>query len=227
MKLVLKRPEMMSPMREVEMLQRVQSDFVTKLHRWTETKTHFALELETMWGGDLHDYVYDKRYLYRPSECNDYFRQIVLAVRYIHNRGIIHRDIKLENVLLDRRGKVKLADFAFAISFRPIEYGLDEKIVSGKFYRTIGTIPYLSPEMILKKGYDYSTDIWSAGVMLYEMITGYLPFIAEDNDETMDAICHFEYTPPLASKKIRQLVAGILVKDPAKRWTANEILSHL
>jgi serine/threonine protein kinase len=210
---------------EIKMLKKAQSDFVIRLWNWEETPEELILELEAMWGGDLYKYVYEKKTF--PFDITDIYRQIILAIKYINNKCIMHRDIKLENILLSREGKVKLGDFAFAVCFNLDISHPNEKIINGKFYKIIGTLPYLSPEMINKTGYHKQTDIWSSGVLLYEMLGGYLPFASDNESETLDMICYYNYPPLKTSNKFRTLLSGVLKKNPKERWTVDEILSHL
>ena len=197
--------------KEVEMLQKVQSDFVTKLWKWEKTNDELHLILEHVKGGNLYHFL--GNYSLSNKEIEDFYRQIVLAIRFIHGRQIIHRDIKLENILLTNRRKLKLADFAFATEYH-----------GEPIHDIMGTIPYLSPEMLSKNGYDYSTDVWSSGIVLYEMISGYPPFDAPTEIQTMTMIKKYNYLPVITSPKLQKLLSMVLKKDVKKRWTIQEIL---
>ena len=209
---IVEKCHKIDPLIEVETLKQVKSDFVTKLFYWENNGHNLVMVMETMWGGDLYEFI--KRFVMDQELINDFYRQIVLAIRYIHGKNIIHRDIKPENILLTRNRKLKLADFAFSIEFD------SEK----PFYEIIGSIPYLSPEMISEKGYHKETDIWSSGIVLYEMITGELPFDHPDTNDLMNMICDEEY---LEVETNNFLLSKVLEKDPKLRWSVEEILSFV
>ena len=126
--------------------------------------------MELCAGGDLLSYVRRRRHL-KESVAKFIFWQIIRGIQYCHNKNIIHRDIKLENILLDARGQVKICDFGVS---RVVEPG---DVIRDK----TGTPAYIAPEILKKLGYQgFGVDIWSAGVVLYAMLSGTVPFKANN-----------------------------------------------
>ena len=134
-----------------------------------------------------------------------------------HHKKIIHRDIKLENILLDAKGNVKICDF-----------GVSKIVKQGEVIKDkTGTPAYIAPEVIMDKGYSYPVDIWSAGVVLYAMLEGAVPFRGEDMNELRKNILSAKYQMPEGiSKEAKDLLRHVLVIDPMKRYEIRDILEH-
>jgi 5'-AMP-activated protein kinase, catalytic alpha subunit len=130
----------------------------------------------------------------------------------------VHRDIKLDNILLDSEGEVKICDFGVSKLVRPGEV-MNEQC---------GTPAYIAPEILRDKGYEgFSVDLWSAGVVLYAMLYGTVPFKANNMSELQKMIMKAKYTmKDDVSEEARELLKGLLEKDPAKRLKVPEILAH-
>lgn len=152
--------------------------------------------MELCQGGDLLTYVRHRRKV--PEDVAKYlFRQIIIGIGYIHSKNIVHRDIKLENILIDNEGIIKIADFGVSAEVAAARDGREGKIQDSG---AVGTRTYRAPEMIVpkkgregsKKGrlceYGREVDIWAAGVVLFTMIYGHLPFQGkkEDAAESVD-----------------------------------------
>ncbi|KAI9441332.1 hypothetical protein H4582DRAFT_1931867 [Lactarius indigo] len=154
-------------------------------------------------GGELFDYLTEKGRI-SEQETRRIFGQLCLAVNYLHEKGIVHRDLKLENVLLDERCRIKLGDFGFTREFD-----------RGMYLETYcGTTGYAAPEMLEGKKYlGPEVDVWSLGVILYCLLTGGLPF--DDDDESI-----------MKKMTYADLIHKILQKDPIKRITIPQILAH-
>ena len=171
-------------------------------------------------GGDLSEKIKERKNKngnFTESEILDYFTQICLAIRHIHEKKIIHRDLKSGNIFLMKNGFVKLGDFGIAKNFqRTID----------KAKTMVGTPYYLSPEMIESKPYDSKSDIWSLGVLLYEMMTFKMPFNANSLASLIIKITRGNYIPPpvIYTKDLRELVSKCLTLDPKNRPTIKEIL---
>ncbi|KAL0225431.1 hypothetical protein RCL1_003343 [Eukaryota sp. TZLM3-RCL] len=152
------------------------------------------------------------------------FHQLLLALQYLHAVGIIHRDIKTENILLERIPKTSdisipmvLCDFGLASS------NLD---ASRGNFSIVGTALFAAPEVCLGRKYSFPVDLWSAGVVLYQMMTSSYPFIGQNSAEIMRKVMTGQYTQPLHSNHfLIGLVKSLLVLDPLKRSTVSEILS--
>ena len=181
-------------------------------------KLTFNIVTEYADGGDLSEKIKDQnKKPFNESDILDYFTQICLALKHIHEKKIIHRDLKSGNVFLMKSGLVKLGDFGIAKGF---------KSTMEKAKTMVGTPYYLSPEIIGGKPYDNKSDIWSLGVLLYEMMTFKMPFEANSLPMLSNKILKGNYTPPssMYTKDLREVVSRCLCVDPKKRPTIKEIL---
>ncbi|XP_073158112.1 calcium-dependent protein kinase-like [Henckelia pumila] len=181
---------------------------------------HLVMELCS--GGELFDKIIDQGH-YSESLAADLCRQIVNVVHHCHLMGVMHRDLKPENFLLSSKNanaRLKATDF-----------GLSVFIEGGKIYRDIvGSAYYVAPE-VLRRSYGKEIDVWSAGVILYILLSGTLPFWAETDIGIFDAILkeevHFDSQPwPYISANAKDLVRKMLTKDPKKRITSTQVLEH-
>lgn len=168
-------------------------------------------------GGDLLNYVRKRRRL-TEDVGRVIFRQIVEGLAYIHSKNIIHRDIKLDNILLDGQGKVKICDFGVSKVTQPGQ----------KMYEQCGTPAYIAPEIIRDRGYEGgSCDIWSAGVVLFAMLYGTVPFKANNMSDLQKMIRKARYTlKDDISEDARDLLKGLLETDPTMRLSIGQILEH-
>jgi len=172
-------------------------------------------------GGDLAKKITEmqrKNALFSESQILDWFTQICLALKHVHDRKILHRDLKNQNIFITKDNTIKLGDFGIA------------RILSNtreKAKTMVGTPYYLSPEIIENKPYNFSSDIWSLGVVLYELCTLKPPFNAENLKYLALKIIKGIYNPIPAqySKDMRKLIEVLLKKDVNQRPTVNEILS--
>ena len=172
--------------------------------------------MEYAQNGELFDYLIENKSL--PEDIAiDLFRQMVLAIEYLHIHGICHRDLKPENILLDSNNRVKIADFGFA---RLIPEN-DIKI-TGK----LGTLAYMSPEMIDSKDYDNKTDVYSFGILLHFIFVGNTP-----KQNLSDKVTGKKVKLPSPSAKISSFCIKLIEKclsfSPSKRPSFEEILNEL
>ena len=169
-------------------------------------------------GGDLSEKIksQNKKPFTEPEILN-YFTQICLALKHIHEKKIIHRDLKSANIFLMKSGLIKLGDFGIAKGFQ-------NTIDKAKTF--VGTPYYLSPEIFENKPYDSKSDIWSLGVLLYEMMTFKMPFSASSFPVLSVKIMRGKYPPPpqIYSKDLRDIVSNCLMINPIKRPTIQQIL---
>ena len=169
-------------------------------------------------GGDLSEKIkMQNNKPFTESEILDYFTQICLALKHIHEKKIIHRDLKSGNIFLMKSGLVKLGDFGISKGF--------EKTME-KAKTMVGTPYYLSPEILENKPYDSKTDIWSLGVLLYEMMTFKMPFNANSLPMLSMKIMKGNYPPPpsVYTKDLREIVSKCLNVNPSKRPKIQDIL---
>lgn len=169
---------------------------------------YFLSELVT--GGELYEALRVLGLLDRAG-CQFYAASILLAIEYLHERGVAFRDIKPENVLLDGQGYIKLIDFGCAKNVTDIS----------RTYTMVGTPHYMAPEVFLGKGYTKAADIWSMGVCLYEFLCGPLPFMGDDEMSIFKSILTAKITFPsfVAEKEEAgvQLTKGLLCRLPESR----------
>jgi protein-serine/threonine kinase len=186
--------------REVSILRGVSHPNIVRLHEMTETERHIGIVLEYASGGELFDYILTHRYL-KDNAARRLFAQLVSGVGYLHKKGIVHRDLKLENLLLDRNRNIIITDFGFANTFDPNDelteeeelglgdrefvkrVGLDKKKTNGMrkgdlMQTSCGSPCYAAPELVVSDSLytGRKVDVWSCGVILYAMLAGYLPF---------------------------------------------------
>ena len=169
-------------------------------------------------GGDLSEKIKSQNNKpFTESDILDYFTQICLALKHIHEKKIIHRDLKSGNVFLMQSGLVKLGDFGIAKNFQN---------TMDKAKTMVGTPYYLSPEILENKPYDAKSDIWSLGVLLYEMMTFKMPFNANSLPMLSVKIMRGNYPPPPAvyTKDLREIVSKCLTVIPSRRPSIQEIL---
>ncbi|KAG0704027.1 Pkinase-domain-containing protein [Suillus ampliporus] len=202
--------------REIHHHRQLHHPHVTQMYEVIATESHIWIVTELCFGGELFDYLAEKGRL-SERESSIIFGQLALAVAYLHEKGIVHRDLKLENVLLDERCRVKLGDFGFTREY-------DRGVYMETF---CGTTGYAAPEMLQGKRYlGPEVDIWSMGVILYCLLTGTLPFDDDDEAVMKEKVIKGKYEDPeWLSTDARDLIRNILEVDPAKRLTIPQILT--
>ncbi|KAI3388480.1 hypothetical protein SNEBB_002623 [Seison nebaliae] len=203
--------------REIRVLHELNHSNVAKLYRVALTKEDLYLFMEYMEGGELLTYISKHKKLSEKISFS-FFRQLVDALDYCHQNNVVHRDLKLENVLLDKEyEKVKLVDF-----------GLSNCLKDGEFFATsCGSPSYAAPEIVWGRIYSGpEVDYWSLGCILFAMLYGRLPFYAERGSvaKTFQRIRKGDYTiPPGTKDEICFVIKSLLTVDPSKRATAIDI----
>lgn len=164
--------------------------------------------MEYVNGGELFFHLSRER-IFPEDRTRFYGAEIISALGYLHSQNIIYRDLKLENLLLDKDGHIKIADFGLC----------KEEISYGRTTKTFcGTPEYLAPEVLEDNDYGRAVDWWGTGVVMYEMICGRLPFYNRDHDVLFTLILLEEVKFPRSiSPEARSLLSGLLIKQPDKR----------
>ncbi|KAH0785480.1 AGC family protein kinase [Histomonas meleagridis] len=200
---------------ERNILMKAKHPFLVRLCFSFQTSSKFYLGLEYASGGELF-YHMEKRGAIPIDEARLYIAEIALALNYLHSIGIIYRDLKPENVLLDSEGHIKLTDF-----------GLSKELVESNSTATTicGTTEYLAPEVILRQPYSYAVDWWALGVLAYEMLTDGNPFLDDNRGKTLQNIVRaVPYFPPgMLPKDAVDFIRLLLTKDPQLRPGFNRI----
>lgn len=203
--------------REIHHHRRIHHPNIVQLFEVIETESNIWLVSELCSGGELYDYVVERGTIPEP-EARIIFGQLCLAIAHIHSQGVVHRDLKLENILLDAQRNVKLSDFGFTREFESRMY-MDTRC---------GTTAYAAPEMLADKRYlGQEIDIWSLGIILFVLLCGYLPFDDDDDRELRRQIIKVPVSVPLhLSAEAQDLIYSILQKDGSRRLSIFGILSH-
>ncbi|KAM9433190.1 MAP/microtubule affinity-regulating kinase 3-like isoform 14-T14 [Salvelinus alpinus] len=183
---------------------------IVKLFEVIETERTLYLVMEYASGGEVFDYLVAHGRM-KEKEARAKFRQIVSAVQYCHQKHIVHRDLKAENLLLDADMNIKIADFGFSNEFT----------LGNKLDTFCGSPPYAAPELFQGKKYDGpEVDVWSLGVILYTLVSGSLPFDGQNLKELRERVLRGKYRIPFyMSTDCENLLKRFLVLNPAKRGT--------
>lgn len=206
--------------KEVDILKRINnSSHIIRLYEVFEDKNYVYLVFEYLANGDLVKY-FKQNPLFDEPEQKNFFKKIVQGVEYLHSNQILHRDIKLDNILLDSKMNPKLCDFGIS--------SIQE--LGKKIYDTGGTPAYLAPEVIKAEGdVCAKSDVWSLGILLYLLTFGIVPFKANDMQVLYNKIIVGRYKFPendFASDELLSLIKSMLVADVKMRISTQEILNH-
>ncbi|MEQ2283616.1 MAP/microtubule affinity-regulating kinase 3 [Ameca splendens] len=202
-------------LREVRIMKILNHPNIVKLFEVIETEKTLYLVMEYASGGEVFDYLVAHGRM-KEKEARAKFRQIVSAVQYCHQKHIVHRDLKAENLLLDADMNIKIADFGFSNEFT----------LGGKLDTFCGSPPYAAPELFQGKKYDGpEVDVWSLGVILYTLVSGSLPFDGQNLKELRERVLRGKYRIPFyMSTDCENLLKRFLVLNPGKRGTLEQIM---
>ncbi|KAG7087666.1 hypothetical protein E1B28_013614 [Marasmius oreades] len=213
--------------REIEVLRNLKHPNIVRLYDVIETDKYIGIVIEYASGGELFDHILAHRYL-KERDAAKLFSQLVSGVWYIHQKKIVHRDLKLENLLLDRHRNVIITDFGFANRF---EHRADDLMQT-----SCGSPCYAAPELVISEGLyvGSAVDIWSCGVILYAMLAGYLPFDddpANPDGDNINLLYKYIVNTPLSfpnyiSDSARDLLSIMLVPDPSRRASLDLVMMH-
>ena len=205
--------------REISIHIRITHPYIVKLYSTSEDDKNYNMIMDYIPNGTLFSLI-QKLHGLKENDAFKYFIQVASAIQFLHYNGLAHRDIKPENILIDDNKNVKLCDFGWCVD-----------ISKGERMTFCGTYEYMAPEIVNEQYYDYGIDIWSLGVLLYEMIHGFSPFRAHNNTkdamkEIFDNITHIklEFHKDI-SKECKDLIEKLL-SDKSKRIKINDIFEH-
>jgi len=204
--------------REISLMKKLNHKHVVRMLEVIESRERLVIVYEFVDGGELYDYLADKHRL-SEDEARLFWRQIVIAVKYMHSRNIAHRDLKLENVMLDSSNDIVVIDLGLGNFMKP-----DELLST-----FCGSTAYAAPEMFLCQHYVGScVDIWSMGVMLYCLVMGFLPFEDPQRVVMADFVPFSEAHEDnvFISSEFEDLITKIFQKDPTARISIDGIIHH-
>lgn len=250
---IIKKNQILHTRHEQLFLAKVKSPWIVELKCSFEEGDHLYLVMDYCPGGDLMNLLIAKD-IFTESEARFYIAEIILAVEQVHKLDCIHRDIKPDNILIDKTGHLKMSDFGLAkVSDKLYDYDLVKKgeqtvykpnvkllknvetedNTHAKNYSCVGTVYYVAPEVLLKTGYDQVVDWWSVGAIFYEMLIGYAPFCSKDTNNARHKILNWTKYLKIPSKAKLSKEAEDLIKrlitHPQIRLGVNgieEIKSH-
>ena len=202
---------------EILSLKKIKHENIIKLYQVIETRKDVNLVMELVNGQSLGDYIRSKKSRrLEEKEALRIFEQIVDGISYCHSLDIAHRDIKVDNVLLDEKTKVKLIDFGLSVSTKPQD----------KLKEYCGTESYMAPELTKREEYSgQAVDVWALGILLYIMVSGHYPFCGKsDTDLLGNKMAGRLKFPDTVNEDVKVLIKQMLKVDPKQRATASSIL---
>ncbi|KAG7272892.1 hypothetical protein CRUP_009394 [Coryphaenoides rupestris] len=219
---IIAKDEVAHTLTESRVLKNTRHPFLTSLKYSFQTKDRLCFVMEYVNGGELFFHLSRER-VFSEERTRFYGAEIVSALDYLHSAKIVYRDLKLENLMLDKDGHIKITDFGLC----------KEGITDAATMKTFcGTPEYLAPEVLEDNDYGRAVDWWGLGVVTYEMMCGRLPFYNQDHEKLFELILMEDIKfPRTLSTDAKSLLSGLLIKDPNKRLgggpdDAKEIMRH-
>ncbi|XP_066536928.1 serine/threonine-protein kinase PLK3 [Hoplias malabaricus] len=202
---------------EIELHRTLQHKHVVKFSHHFEDQENIYIFLELCSRKSLA-HIWKARHTLTDPEVRYYLKQIISGLKYLHNKGILHRDLKLGNFFINENMELRLGDFGLAAKLESVE----------KRKKTIcGTPNYLAPEVLNRQGHGTESDVWSLGCVMYTLLCGNPPFETLDLKETYKCIKEVRYSlPPSLTPAAQKLISAILQKNPSDRLTLDQILAH-
>jgi 5'-AMP-activated protein kinase catalytic alpha subunit len=202
---------------ELSILKIVKHKYIVQLYEILETPQHIFIIMEYCEGQDIMDYILTRGRL-SEDESLKYFQQLINALYYLHSQNITHRDIKIDNLLLDRNLDLKLIDFGLSTKYR------DDCLLS----QPCGTVVYAAPEVLdCREYHGMLADVWSSGIVLFGMLSGFLPFGDPDDEVNKKLVLQGKIEiPHFFSKSATDLLKHMLDINPLTRYTLEDIMVH-
>ncbi|PAV63193.1 hypothetical protein WR25_06870 [Diploscapter pachys] len=204
--------------REISILKTLDHPNIVKLYEIIRSERYIYIVTEYCGGGELYEYLIERGRV-TEVEARRFFSEIVSAIDYLHENGIVHRDLKAENILLDKeKNHIKIIDFGFS------NYQTSDSLLN----TWCGSPPYAAPELLLGNVYDgKKADVWSLGVLLYILVTAGFPFPGDSVDKLKRAVLSGQVKIPYwVSVECSDLIKKMLVLNPKKRFSVKQVLSH-
>ena len=202
---------------EISILKIVKHKYIVQLYEILQTVQHIFIVMEYCEGKDLMDYILSKNHL-TEYESLKYFQQLINALFYLHSQNISHRDVKIDNMLLDKNKNLKLVDFGLSTKYS------DDNLLD----QPCGTVVYAAPEVL--DGNEYHgmlADVWSSGIVLFGMTSGYLPFCDQDDEVNKKHVLEGKIEiPEFFSPMLKDLLMHMLDINPLNRYTLQDIREH-
>ena len=210
-KILILKNQIIHVLNEQIFMSRVKSPWIVDLKASFQEDEYLYLVMEFLPGGDLMN-LFIKKDILTEDEARFYISELILAIESIHNLDCIHRDIKPDNILIDKDGHIKLSDFGLAkISDKLYEKENNQIYDNGKTvnnferrhnknFSCVGTAYYVAPEVLKKTGYEKDIDWWSVGVIFYEMLVGYAPFCSKETNQVCYKVLNWEKYLKIPSK---------------------------
>ena len=208
---------------QIEILKIAIDEFVLQLLDIIENESYLYIITELCKGGDLYSYLNQRSFKIPETKAAKLIYKLTKSVSFLHTLGIIHRDLKPENILMTDmtdEADIRISDFCICKRLEPNETTKE----------IVGTLGYMAPEVLMGMDYNYSSDVWSIGVIAYLLLTGYLPFDDEESDKEVVRKTLFESIPfdndswKNISLQAKEFIKRILIKDKEERMTIEDIL---
>ena len=215
--------DMESIRHQIEILKIAIDEYVLQLLDIIENESYLYIITELCKGGDLYSYLNQRSFKIPETKAAKLIYKLTKSVSFLHTLGIIHRDLKPENILMTDmtdEADIRISDFCICKRLEPNE----------KTKEIVGTLGYMAPEVLMGMEYNFSSDVWSIGVITYLLLTGYLPFDDEESDKEVIRKTLFDSIPfdndswKNISPQAKEFIKKILVKDKEQRMTIEDIL---
>eukprot|EP00128_Syssomonas_multiformis_P001269 Colp12_sorted_trinity150504_noHs@30093 len=202
--------------REIAMMEKVHHPNILRIYEVIETHHRLFIIMEYAPGGEMFNYVLQHG-RYTEEEAKKHFGPVIAGIEHCHEKKIVHRDIKAQNILFDIYGNVKVADFGFSTMAQ-----------DNKLNTFCGSPPYAAPELFKEEIYaGEPVDVWALGILLYFMVTGNMPFEADTVTKLRQKVLEGKFTcPSYVSANCKDLIEKLLILDPAQRYTIAQIKAH-
>jgi 5'-AMP-activated protein kinase catalytic alpha subunit len=199
---------------EIKIIKSLHHPFIAEFLDFFQTTTFYFIVMEYVCHGNLYDYIRENGKL-KEIIAHRIFTQLLSVLQYLHElKNIAHRDLKPQNIMLDENYDIRLVDFGVSYCYQE---------TSDKMKTKCGTPSYMAPEIILGRSYSEKCDLWSAGIILYFMISGYFPFSNENMQNLLTQIIHQEPDYSSKSPEIVEVLKGLLTKNPQNRFSFAQI----